>query len=456
MKNKYMSFVILSGCLLGGCGIYTKYQRPQDLPLENLYRDSVGMADTLSLAAFSWKELFTDPQLVEYIELGLRQNTDLQSARLKTVQAEAALRTAKMSFLPALSLTPEGTLASYDGGKASKTYSLGAAAEWEIDIFGKLRNAQKRELAALEASRAYEQAVKTQLIATIADTYYSLLMLDKQLSITRLTVQKWDENVRAMEAMLRAGKTNTAAVSQSKANKLSAEASAVSLAEQIINLENSLSTLLGLTPQSVGRGQLEDAEFPEEMSVGIPLQLLSQRPDVRQAEQELAQAFYSTNQARSAFYPQLTLSGSAGWTNSSGMAIVNPGRWLLNAVGSIVQPIFNRGSNRANLKIAQAQQEEALLQFKQRLLDAGAEVNDALAQWQASRQRLTLMRRQINELQAAAKETQLLMRSGETDYLEVLTAQQSLLAAELSETEEQYNKIQSIINLYHALGGGVE
>ena len=457
MKQRTLLFLLPAlVLLLDSCSIYTNYQRPESLPTDSLYRDLLQENDTASIATLSWRELFTDPQLVQWIELGLEQNTDLQTARLRVEQAEATLMTSKLSFLPSVSLNPEGTLSSYDGAKTSKTYSLGASASWEIDIFGSLRNAKKGSRAALEQSRAYQQAVQSQLIATIADTYYSLLMLDEQLDITRRTAKSWQETVQSLQALMRAGEQNQAAVAQAEASRLTAEQSVLSLEKQIKELENSLSTLVGIVPQAIERGKLSEAVFSEQLSVGIPLQLLGKRPDVRQAEYALAEAFYATNQARSAFYPQITLSGSAGWTNNSGAAIVNPGNWLLQAVGSLTQPLFNKGKNIANLRIAKAQQEEALLAFQQSLLDAGAEVNNALTQWQTARQSLTLDEEKIEQLETALRSTRLLMQHGNTNYLEVLTAQQTLLDARLTKVSDRYEEIQGVINLYHALGGGAD
>lgn len=442
---------------MSSCGIYTNYHRPESLPTDSLYRDiPVNEEDTASLGSLSWRELFTDSCLVKWIEVGLKQNTDLQTARLRTEAAAASLQASKLAFLPSVSLTPQGTLSSIDGSKTSKTYSLGGTAEWEIDAFGSLRNAKKGSRAAYEAGRAYEQAVQTQLVATIADTYYSLVALDKKLVITQQTVEKWRENVRAMQALKRAGQQNEAAVAQSEANLLTAESSVLTLQKQIQELENAFSTLLGMVPQEIERSDLFDLCFSSELSTGVPALLLSKRPDVRQAEYQLAEAFYATNSARSAFYPHITLSGSAGWTNNTGAAIVNPGKWLLNAVGSLVQPLFNKGTNIANLKIAKAQQEEALLAFGQKLLDAGAEVNDALVQWQTAQARLALDQRQIASLESAVHSTRKLMQHGNINYLEVLAAQQALLQSQLSEVSDKYDEIQGVINLYHALGGGTE
>lgn len=461
MNNKYalrLCYAIaLALPLLSGCGIYTSYQRPDNLPVDSLYREiSVNKRDTSSIATLSWRELFTDSCLVRWIETGLRQNTDLQTARLRTDEARATLTSSKLAFLPSVSLTPQGSLSSYDGTKATKTYSLSGAAEWEIDAFGSLRNAKKGSHAAYEASLAYEQAVHTQLVATIADTYYSLVAMDRKLTITRKTVEKWRENVRTMQALKRAGEQTEAAVAQSQASLLEAESSVLALEKQIHELENSFATLLGMVPQRIERGDLSGLTFPTELSTGVPAELLNRRPDVRQAEWQLAEAFYSTNRARSAFYPKITLSGSAGWTNNGGAAITNPGSWLLNAVGSLTQPLFNRGTNIANLKIAKAQQEEAVLAFSQKLLDAGAEVNNALTQWQTARKTMELDRQRTASLESAVRSTQKLMRHGTTNYLEVLTAQQTLLQAQLAEVSDKYDEIQGVINLYHALGGGAE
>ena len=443
--------------LFSGCGIYTNYHRPESLPVDSLYRDvPEAMQDTSSLADLSWRELFTDSLLVKWIEVGLEKNSDIQTARLLTEEAQASLQASRLAFLPSVSLTPQGSLGSFGGAKPSKTYSLGGTAEWEIDAFGGLRNAKKGSRAALEASRAYEQAVQTQLVATIAETYYSLLALDRKLAITRETARKWGENVRAMKALKRAGERDDAAVAQAEASRLEAESSVLSLERQLHELENSFSTLLGIVPTEIERGRLLELSFPEELSVGVPVQLLGRRPDVRQAEWQLAEAFYATNKARSSFYPQITLSGSAGWTNSPGTGIVNPGDWLLNAVGSLVQPLFNRGRNVANLKIAKAQQQEALVAFRQKLLDAGAEVNNALTQWQTARKSLELDSRKVETLETAVRSTQLLMEHGNTNYLEVLTAQQTLLQAQLTEVSDKYEEIQGVISLYHALGGGIK
>lgn len=291
-------------------------------------------------------------------------------------------------------------------------------------------------------------------MATVANSYYTLLMLDRQLAVNERTLATWEKSVKVLEALKKAGKSNDAAVLQARANRMALESSLLTLRQSIHETENALSVLLAMPPGAIERGTLDGQRFPEEVSVGVPLQLLANRPDVRQAEYNLAQAFYAVNAARAAFYPSLTLSGSLGWTNNGG-AVTNPAAWLANAVGSLVQPLFNRGTNRANLKIAKARQEEATLLFQQSLLDAGKEVNDALTAWQTARQQVAINSSQVATLREAVRKTELLMLHSPTNYLEVLTAQQSLLAAEQAEAQARFDEVQGVINLYHALGGGL-
>ena len=379
----------------------------------------------------------------------------MKIAQLRVEQAEATLLASQLAFVPNVSLSAQGGLSQYTGSQLNKSYNIAVTADWELDIFGKQLNAARGADAALEQTKAYKQAVQTSLIATIANSYFTLLMLDEQLEISRRTLDTWEENIRTLEALKRAGKTNEAAVLQAKANRLNVEASVLTLERRIIEQENSMSVLLGMAPVMLLRGKLNEQTFPEELSVGIPLQLLSFRPDVRQAEYALAEAFYASNAARAVFYPTISLGGSAGWTNN-GATITNPSGWLLNAIGSLVQPLLNQGNNIARLKIAEAQQEEALLLFRQSLLDAGAEVNNALMQWQTARKRIEIGKKQIVNLQAAIWNTRLLMKHGSANYLEVLTAQQNLLQAELMQVSDRYEEIQGVISLFHALGGGMD
>ena len=441
--------------LLSSCGIYTKYQPAETTP-DNLYGEEVAVDDTTNFGNVNWRELFTDPQLQALIEQGLQNNTDLRSAQLQIEEAEAALMSAKLAFLPSFALSPQGTISSFDGGTATKTYTLPVTARWELDIFGRLRNAKQQAKALYAQSKDYQQAVRTQLIAGIANVYYTLLMLDEQLAISQQTEEAWKETVASTRALMDAGLANEAATSQMEAAYYSVQTSILDLKEQINQVENSLALLLAETPRRYERGKLADQRLPEDVAVGVPMQMLSNRPDVRAAERSLEQAFYATNQARAAFYPSIVLSGSAGWTNSAGSMIVNPGKFLASAVGSLTQPLFNKGQIMAQYRIAKAQQEEASLSFQQALLNAGSEVNDALVACQTSKAKTLLFEKQIQSLEKALESTSLLMEHGTTTYLEVLTARQSLLSAQLSQTANRFTEIQSVINLYQALGGGRE
>ena len=457
MKIKLITLSV-SCLLLSSCGIYTTYERPSDINTDGLYGQDLNeeavAVDPASIASLSWRELFTDSHLQMLIEHALQSNTDLLSAQQRIKEAEATLSSAKLAYLPSFMLTPQGGVSSFDKSKGSWTYTGIASASWEIDIFGKLTNAKRRSKALYLQSLEYEQAVSTSLIANVANLYYTLLMLDEQYRISEETAVNWRESVRAMRAMMAAGMTNEASVSQSEANCRQVEASLLDLKQQIKEVENSLSILLGEVPGGIERGHLAGQDFPEDLTVGVPLQLLSRRPDVKSAELSLASAFYSTNAARSAFYPSITLSGTAGWTNSAGNMIINPGKLLLSAVGALTQPLFNKGLNIAQLKIAKAQQEEAKLAFQQALLNAGSEVNNALTQVQTARGKTELRTGQIISLENAVRSTQLLMQHGTSTYLEVLTAQQSLLSAQLTQVADRFDEIQGIINLYQALGGG--
>ena len=434
-----------------GCSTYSRYHRAE-IPTENLYRTLPAGIDTVTIASMSWREMFTDRKLQSLIETGIKQNTDLNVARLRVEAAEAALITAKLSYLPSLGINAEGGGSRYDGTTA-KTYNVGASTSWELDIFGRLTAAKRGAVAALQGSRDYQQAVQTQLVATIADSYYTLSMLDTQMAINNRTLENWRATVRTLEALKKVGKANEAGVLQAKANVMQLESSQLAIRKSISETENALSAILAMPSHSIERNNLTEASFPDTISIGIPLQLLSNRPDVRQAEMELAQAFYATNVARAAFYPNITLSGTLGWTNNGGGVITNPGQWLLNVIGSLTQPLFNRGVNIANLNIAKSRQEEAKLLFRQALLNAGKEVNDALAVWQTAKSQIEIGERRVSVLNDAVRKTELLMCHSGATYLEVLTTQQSLLEAETLQSQAYFERIQSIIKLYHALGG---
>lgn len=448
MKRITILAIFITGCLASGCGLYKQYERADMHFVDSLYRRMSVPIDSVSSASVTWEEFFTDPLLREWIQTGLEYNSDLAIARLRVKEAEAALQASKWALLPGADFNMKGG--------APGEFSASLQASWQTDIFGSLRNSKRKAQAALEQSHAYRQAVQTQLVATIANSYYTLLKLDEQLNISNRTLTTWEESIRTLEALKRAGKTNEAAVLQSKANMLSVEANVLTLEKEILAIENSLCALLGLVPMPIDRSTLDDQELPERLCAGVPVELLNRRPDVRQAEMALAQAFYNVNSAKAAFYPNITLSGALGWTTGNGNIKVDPGSVIANLLAGLVQPVFGRGVNKARLETAKAQYEQAAYTFRQSLLDAGVEVNNALTLWQTAQKRVELGKKQILNLQAAIWNTQLLMKHGNADYLEVLTAQKNLLQAELTEAADRYDEIISAVNLYQALGGGYQ
>ena len=458
-KNKIIALASVA-VLLNSCGLYNKYERP-DVNTQGLVRDVVADNDTLAVtdtASFGnlpWRSVFTDPQLQQHIEYALAHNTNLLNAALNVKMVEAQLISAKLAFVPAFSFTPQGTIASWDGGKASQTYSLPVNASWSIDLFGNLLSLKRSAQMSLLATKDYQLVVKTNLIAGVANSYYTLLMLDKQLEVVndmeRLTKETW-ETMKFLKDN-KVGYRSTS-VQSAEANYYSVQAQKADLKRQIREVENSLSLLLGQQAQAISRGKLDEQSLPTNFSTGIALQMLNNRPDVHYAEMSLAQCFYNVENARSKFYPSITISGSGAFTNSSGMGIVNPGKWLLSAVGSLVQPIFQNGRLIAGLKGAKAQQEQAYNTWQQAVLSAGSEVSNALVLYNTSEEKSNIEAKQIEVLKKNVEDTKNLMASSGSTYLEVITAQQSLLNVELSKIVDDFNKMQAVVNLYYALGGG--
>ncbi len=468
MKKMLFTAVVLTS--LSSCGIYTKYQPATDVP-DKLFGDSVleksmtEYQDSVSLGLLDWHDLFTDNLLQGYIERGLAQNTDYQSAMLRVEEAGATLKAAKLAFLPSFALAPQAAVSSFNNAKAVQTYSVPLNMSWEIDIFGRMRNAKEQAKALYAKSKDYQQAVRTQLIANIANTYYTIVTLREQLSISEQTEEAWKETLNTARALMKVGRYNEAGINQMEATLHQVHTSVLDLQSQITQTENAMAILLAETPQHYATAsQLfsetsdisssSSASLPKNISIGIPLDMLSVRPDVRQAQHTVEAAFYGVNQARSAFYPSLVLSGNVGWTNNSGSMIINPGRLLASALGSLTAPLLTRGQNEAQLKIAKAQQEEAKLAFTQTLLNAGKEVNDALTAYQTAKDKQTALASEVTALENALRNTTLLMEHGNNTYLEILTARQSLLNAQLSLSANNLSLMQNLINLYQALGGG--
>lgn len=453
--------MITTAALVSSCGIYNKYERPE-VNTKGLVRDVVSNTDTLAVADTTsfgnmpWRSVFTDPQLQTLIEQGLEHNTDLLNAAQSVKMVEAQLTAAKLAFVPSFSFAPTGTLSSWDGSKTSKIYSLPIQASWSLDLFGNLLSQKRSAQMALIGTKDYQLVVKTQVISNIANMYYTLMMLDKQLEIVNsmsdLTKETWD----MMKARQELGGVRSTAVQSSEANYYSVLAQATDLKRQIRETENSLSLLLGQSAQAISRGKLEDQSLPTNLSTGIAIQMLNNRPDVHYAEMELAQCFYGVETARSRFYPSITISGSGAFTNSSGAGIVNPGKWLLSAVGSLVQPIFANGQLVAGLKVAKAQQEQAYNTWQNAVLKAGNEVSNALVLYNSSDEKSKLEEKQVAVLKQNVEDTKALYGQSNTTYLEVISAETSLLNAELSKVADDFYKMQAVVNLYQALGGGTK
>lgn len=438
ISGMFLRFMLaaVAAFVMTGCGIYGTFKGPQYEITDDAYGD-IADGDTVSLGSVDWRDMFGDPTLCALIDTALTNNVDLQSALLQIEQAQASLRSAKLAFLPSVDVSPS---ASYDG---AWSVQLPVNASWEIDLFGSLRNAKKEKMAELLQQDAYAQAVRSQLIATVATTYYTLLALDAQKEIYALTEESWRKNVDVMRQLMQAGRYNSASVNQTEANYYGICNNLIDIDQQIRQTENQLCSLLGWTPRTVERGRLEGWSVPETLSVGVPVSVLANRPDVRQAEYALASAFYVTNAARSAFYPSLTISGSYDFRHT-----------LYNALGSLLEPLLKRGQLNANLKIAKAQQQQAELAFRQQVIDAGIEVNDAFVAVKSAQAKCENYDKQVENLEKAVRDTQLTMKYGSTTYLEVLTAQQTLLEAQIGRIANKLSEISSTITLYQALGGG--
>ena len=459
MKLNKIILLATASLVMTSCGLYNKYERPE-VNTKGLVRDTVSTTDTLavsdttSFGNLPWREVFTDSHLQSLIETALSNNTNLLNAALNVKMVEDQLIVAKLAFVPGFTFSPQGTLASWDGGKTSKTYSLPVTASWSIDLFGNLLNQKRSAQMALLATRDYQQVVQTKVISNVANMYYTLLMLDKQLEVvndmTKLTEETW----KIMKIQKELGRVKETSVQSAEANYYSVQAQATDLKRQIRETENSLSLLLGQQAQSIQRGTFEGQSLPAEFSTGVSLQLLNNRPDVHYAEMSLAQCFYDVNTARSRFYPNITISGTGAYTNSGGGGITNPGKWLLSAVGSLTQPIFAHGQIVAGLKAAKSKQEQAFNTWQNAVLSAGSEVSNALVLYNSSDEKSKLEEKQVASLKKNVEYNKMLFNDGSATYLEVITAQQSLLNAELSKVADDFYKMQAVVNLYYALGGG--
>ncbi len=446
---------------LSSCGLYNKYDRP-DVVTDDIVRDPVAQngalqsTDTTSFGNLPWRELFTDPQLRLLIEQGLEKNPDLLNAALNVQMVNEALKCARLAFLPSIALTPQGTISKLmtDPAVTTKSYQLPISASWNVDLFGNLLNAKRSAQMQLIATKDYQTVVQCNIISGIANLYYTLLMLDRQVEIVndmeQLTKETW-EMMKFMHEN-RVGYRSTA-VQSAEAAYYSVQAQKVDLLRQTRETENALSLLIAQPAQTIQRGKLADQSLPTTFATGVSIELLNNRADVHSAEMTLAQCFYDVQQARSRFYPSITITGTGAFTNSNG--VVNPGKLLLSAVGSLVQPIFQHGQIVAGLKVAKMQYEQSYNKWQNAVLKAGNEVSNALVSYNSSAEKGELESKRVAVLKQNVEDTKKLMSSSSnTTYLEVISAQSNLLNAEISEVTDQFNKMQAVVNLYLALGGG--
>ncbi len=450
----------IGSLMMVSCGLYNKYERP-DVNAQGLIRDVASDVDTLALntdpnfGELPWREVFTDPQLQSLIETALDNNTDLANAALNVKMMQDMLKVAKLAFLPGIAIAPSGTISRVqtDGATTSKTYQLPISASWNVDLFGNILSQKRSAQAKLLMAKDYQVAVQTQIVCGVANLYYTLMMLDEQQAIVTDMEQLTKETWEIMKLQNQLGMARSTSVQSAEASYYSVKAQAVDLRRQIREMENSLSLLLNEAGHQISRGNLYDQHLPEKFSAGVGIQLLSNRADVHAAEMTLAQCFYDVETARSRFYPNITVTGSATFTNNLGV-VVNPGKWLLSAIGSLTQPIFQHGQIVAGLRVAKAQQEQAFNTWQNTILKAGNEVSNALLLYNSSEEKAQLIAHQVELYTQNVVDTRLLYQSKGSSYLEVIQAQSSLLNARISKVQEDFTKMQAVVNLYQALGGG--
>ena len=462
MKAVSLKNIILIAGVAGtlmACSTSRHYHR-QTGNTDGLFGDTV-TTDSVTMADMPWQELMTDPYLKELIEEGLKSNLDLKISIQSVLAAEAYLSQSKAALWPSLSLGADGTYVRYSKAvyPNNPTFAHGEdltlTSSWEIDIWGKLRGEKRAAYANLLSSDAGRKAVQTRLISNIASSYYSLLALDRQLAITRQTVKNNMDLVETMKALKENGQVTGAAVVQSEASRYAAEVTIPDLEQQITEMENTIDLLLGRNPGTrVKRGTLTDQQINNQIRTGVPSQLLDNRPDVMQAEYAVISAYETTNSARAYFYPALTITASGGFEAIDLGDLLKPENMAINLLGGLTQPIFNRKANSTRLRVAKTQQEKALLSFQSALLNAGREVQNALSSYQTATDKMDLRKKQLEALNKSVSYTKELLTYGSANYTEVLTAQQSLLAAQLNDVNDHLQQLNAVVNLYRSLGGG--
>ena len=456
-KSTIISSLGIICLLVASCstfkGLYDKYESKNQIPPDVL---GIVIPDSLVAekpVALSWRDFFVDPLLQDLIDSALVRNTDINSARIAVEQSDISLQMAKKAILPSLYFSPQTSFSSF-GSNTSQTYNLPLQANWDMGSIGSITNKKRAANAVMLQSQAREEAVRANLVSAVAQQYCLLQVLDRQLEILTLTDSLWDKSLETQKVLWEFGKVYSTAVNQLEASCLNVKTQLVDVRRSIRSTENAICRILALPPQHIERNPWGSQIFPEELlKEGISAQMLLLRPDIRLADYVMEEAYYNMQTARSAFFPSLSLSGVLGWTNSGGGAVVNPGKILTNIIGSIAQPLFARGQIKGNYEIAKLRQEDVAQKYVQTVIDAGNQVNDAITDLQAAHEKYGFYHRQIEVLEDAYNGTHELMENGKASYLEVLTAQESLLNAQLSEATNMYDAARALIALYIALGG---
>lgn len=451
---------LLSAAALGSCNLYKKFEMPEDSALTKEYSEAVKAGvDSAAFGNLRWEQVFTDPVLADLIRQALANNIDLRNSQLNVEIAQARLKGAKLNYLPSVAFAPNGALSKYfvDGSSWGKTYQLPLQVSWEVDIFGRLLNSKRAQQVALLQTQEYAQAARSQIISAVANVYYSIAYVQGSLDLSRATALNWAETVQTMKDLKEAGTVREDAVVQSQAQYYGILASITDLEVSLDELYNSMSLLLGVMPQKWTVSSEAQLQVPAIYRESIPMRELAARPDVRAAEYSLASAYYNTNIARAAFYPGLNITANGGFTNMLGSMVMNPGKFFIQLAGSLAVPIFSRGTNIANLEAAKIQQKQALNNFEYSLMNASAEVSNAMTLYSKAEEKYVLLEKQVENLQSAVDITKTLLslntQTG-TTYLEVLTAQSNLLQAQMGMLASRNNSARAVINLYQALGGG--
>ncbi|GAK94629.1 RND efflux system [Nonlabens ulvanivorans] len=455
--------VLIVALTLQSCFVAHDYIRPE-LPevTQELYRTDNLPIDSLSMADLSWKTMFKDSVLQSYIEEGLENNMDVRIAIQQMNAAQAYARQGKAGFQPTLNVGPNYTRQEFSENSqfgsifsgGLNTYDITANLSWEADIWGKISSNNRATQAAYLQSVAGHQAVKTQLISSIASAYYNLLALDAQLEITKQTIDTRQSGVETIKALKDAGQVTQVAVDQNVAQFNNARALQVDIETAIFKTENTLSILLGKGPQNFDRSTLESQVIEENIKLGFPSTLLRNRPDVMAAEYGLINSFELTNVANSSFYPSLTLTASGGLQSLQLDDLLSVNSLFANLVGGLTQPLLNKRKLKTQKEVALAQQEQSLLQFKKTLLIAGNEVSNALFSYESETKKYKFRVNEVEALRRAESNSEELLKNGYANYLDLLTARESALTAELNIIDSKLQQLVAVVNLYEALGGG--